>query len=87
MLCHKITEPGTYNSDTVFLTATLNRVFSNKNIVLCQIGANDGISADPIYDFIMQNENIEAHLVEPQKKAFQLLRNNYKNKPDGTVFF
>lgn len=88
MLCHKITPPGTNDNDTLTLKKTLNEIFKQNDIVLCQIGANDGISADPIYDFIKENKNVEAHLVEPQKDSFLLLIKNYDDiKSDKRVFF
>ena len=78
MLCHNITPPGSTDPDTLKLRDTVNQIFSDKPFVLCQIGANDGISADPVFDIIKENKNIEAHLVEPQKAAFDLLTKNYK---------
>jgi len=88
MLCHKITKPGSNDPDTIFLKKILKDVFKDNNIILCQIGANDGISADPIYDYIKENKNVEAHLVEPQKDSFSLLIKNYENiKLDDRVFF
>lgn len=86
MLCHKITPLGTNDPDTVKLKTTINQIFSNKSFVLCQIGANDGISADPVFNVIKENKNIEAHLVEPQKDAFDLLTKNY-NQCEERVFF
>jgi FkbM family methyltransferase len=77
MLCHKITPPGTTDMDTLKLKGILKRVFKDTKFVICQIGANDGISADPIYDIIKNNKNIEVHLVEPQKEAYNLLIKNY----------
>ena len=77
MLCHKITPPGTTDMDTLKLKGILKRVFKDTKFVICQIGVNDGISADPIYDIIKNNKNIEVHLVEPQKEAYNLLIKNY----------
>jgi len=88
MLCHKITPPGSHDNDTITLKKTLKEVFNTNNFVLCQIGANDGISADPIYDFIKENKNVEAHLVEPQKCAFSVLIQNYDDiDSEQRVFF
>ena len=88
MLCHKITGPGFNDPDALFLKNILKDIFKSNNIVLCQIGANDGISADPIFDYIKENKNIEAHLVEPQKDAFSLLIKNYDDiKLENRVFF
>ena len=88
MLCHKITPPGSQDKDTIKLKGILKKVFSSDNFTICQIGSNDGISADPIYDYIKENKNVEAHLVEPQIGAFNLLVKNYKDiENDNRVFF
>jgi FkbM family methyltransferase len=79
MLCHKITPPGSNDLDTLKLKDILKKTFNNNKFLICQIGANDGISADPIYDFIKENINVEAHLIEPQLEAFQLLKKNYQD--------
>jgi FkbM family methyltransferase len=50
-----------------------------------QIGANDGITDDPLYLYI-KNENWRALLVEPRSDVFEArLKVNYRNVPD--VFF
>jgi FkbM family methyltransferase len=88
MLCHKITPRGTNDPDTQKLKIAVNNVLSDKTFVVCQIGANDGISADPLYDIIKENKNIEAHLVEPQKNAYNLLIQNYNDiESEKRVFF
>ena len=88
MLCHKITPPGSNDSDTLKLKETLKKTFNNNKFTICQIGANDGISADPIYDYIKENNNVEAHLVEPQIEAFNLLKKNYKDiKDQNRIYF
>lgn len=87
MLCHKITPPGNNDADTIKLKTTVNQIFSDKPFVLCQIGANDGISADPVYDIIKENKNIESHLVEPQKDAFNLLTKNYNDLKERVFFY
>ena len=88
MLCSKITPPGSNDPDTIALKCLLQGMFNNKKFVLCQIGANDGVSADPIYDIIKENKNIEAHLVEPQQEAFKLLIKNYSNiNNENRVYF
>lgn len=79
MLCSKITPPGFNDSDAIELKKKISETYGNNNINIIQIGANDGISADPIYDYIVDNENINAYLVEPQKDAFDELTKNYCN--------
>ena len=79
MLCYKITKPGYNDPDSLVLKENIKRLFGIKPVNIVQIGANDGISADPIYDYIKYNENVNAYLVEPQKDAFNLLISNYTN--------
>ncbi|HPO90823.1 MAG TPA: FkbM family methyltransferase [Victivallales bacterium] len=46
---------------------------------LIQIGANDGITFDPVHNFIIQNqEKVKAILVEPIEYSYNKLRENYK---------
>lgn len=49
-----------------------------------QIGANDGRKTDPIYNFVSKY-NFSGLLVEPQKNAFENLRQNYKDN-DNLIF-
>lgn len=80
MLCYKITPPGTNDPDSLFLKDKIKYFFSDVNkLNLLQIGANDGISADPIYDLIINDKRINAYLIEPQKEAFELLNKNYSS--------
>ena len=55
MLCHKITPPEHLDIDAIVLHQYLNREYGDKKFTLCQIGANDGISADPIFYFIKRH--------------------------------
>jgi len=87
MLSHKINPPGTDFPDTIKLKSTVNQVFKGKPTVVCQVGANDGVSADPVFDIIKENENIEAHLIEPQKDAFALLTKNYDEMKERVYLY
>jgi FkbM family methyltransferase len=49
-----------------------------------EIGANDGIEADPIYPFVKKN-NWSGVYIEPQKKVFEKLKNNFSSH--SNVFF
>jgi FkbM family methyltransferase len=63
-----------------------NKLFkqlSNKNINFIQIGANDGVSQDPIYRF---NEKWSGILVEPIPEMFEQLKFNYFYKSKGKFF-
>lgn len=71
MLCYKITPSGINDPDAIILKNIIKENFLNfDKLKLLQIGANDGISADPIYDLIMNDKRINAYLVEPQKESF-----------------
>src|SRR5882762_3463411 len=48
-----------------------------------QVGAFDGVQADPIRKFILRH-NWKGVLIEPQKKAFELLKQNYADQPHLT---
>ncbi len=50
-----------------------------------QIGAFDGVTADPIYEFV-RSQNWHGVLVEPQVEAFERLHENYAGQ-DGLQFF
>ena len=57
----------------------LKLIFNNNNIKsLIQIGANDGKRFDQISKFIKNNNELKAVLVEPVKKYFEQLKENYK---------
>jgi len=80
MLCYKITPSGINDPDAIILKNIIKENFLNfDKLKLLQIGANDGISADPIYDLIMNDKRINAYLVEPQKESFELLSKNYSS--------
>ncbi len=50
-----------------------------------QIGAFDGVTADPIYELV-RSQNWHGVLVEPQVEAFERLQENYAGQ-DGLQFF
>ena len=50
-------------------------------LVILQIGANDGMTDDPIYDFIKKN-NCFAIVVEPIKDIYSSLAENYRDSPN-----
>ena len=58
----------------------LKLIFYNNDIKnLIQIGANDGKRFDEISKFIKNNNELKAVLVEPVKKYFEQLKENYKD--------
>jgi len=46
-------------------------------VAFIQIGSNDGISVDPIREFVVANANWQGALVEPVPQIFAQLRRNY----------
>jgi len=66
------------------LTAALNTVRSQeRDVQLLQVGANDGVSNDPIFEFVKEHID-SAAFVEPQPDAFRKLQENYADKPNFT---
>ncbi len=64
------------NLDVEFAIAHL--MLRKQAIFFVQIGANDGVSADPLYKFITEF-GWNGVLVEPQPHIFEQLKKNYKN--------
>ena len=55
----------------------------NSTVFFIQIGANDGKSFDPIYDFTTSNsESVRGILLEPIPDYFEELKRNYKGYPN-----
>ena len=53
---------------------------TNKKFNFIQVGANDGISFDFLYEFIMLRDS-EGIVIEPVKEYFNELNLNYSNCP------
>jgi FkbM family methyltransferase len=51
---------------------------SKDNLVMLQIGANDGIQNDPFRECIIEYK-IKAHLLEPVPELYKMLVDNYSN--------
>lgn len=52
----------------------------HKKLTIVQIGANDGVSGDPLHKFITQHgKDLNVIFFEPQKKPFAKLKDNYRN--------
>ncbi len=71
---YKIDSSEFYNFENL-LYAVLN---NDKYVKYVQIGANDGIRVDPMFDFVRKNHKfITGLLLEPVKKYFEQLKFNY----------
>jgi len=54
----------------------------NETLGLLQVGANDGVTVDPVRDFLTRNRGkVGAVLVEPLPDVFEILSRNYKDQP------
>lgn len=58
----------------------LNSLQMQKKVKFLQIGANDGISFDCLYDYVTQHQ-WDGVVVEPLEDFYESLCNNYKNYP------
>ena len=56
----------------------------NKNLFFVQVGANDGVRADPIYDLVKKYK-WKGMMIEPIKEFFDQLKDNYQNL-DNLIF-
>ena len=64
---------------SINVEAIISSLVKKKNInSLIQIGANDGISHDHVHN-VIKKFKLESLLLEPIKKYFQDLKNNYSN--------
>lgn len=59
----------------------------HKTLSFIQIGANDGMMNDPIYQFNSRNKNVvSGYVLEPMPDTFSKLVENYKNNPSIIPF-
>lgn len=70
-------------STDVYQKKIIDRYLKNIDTEIVQIGSNDGITADPIYDLVLKNDNWKALYVEPVPYLFKVLKNNF---PDNERF-
>lgn len=63
-----------------YLEVLMYGYLQNQNkIFFIQIGANDGVSTDPIYNFVTLNSSsVEGIALEPMPDVFEILKKNYK---------
>jgi FkbM family methyltransferase len=68
------------HGNLLVLGFALLRATRNGTIHVLQIGAFDGHACDPLLE-VLQNENVSAILVEPQKIPYERLVERYANNP------
>lgn len=56
-------------------------MLKKRDIFFIQIGANDGVANDPLYKFVIEYP-WRGVLVEPLPAAFEMLKENYKGRPN-----
>lgn len=62
----------------------LELVQRKKDIRFCEVGANDGVSDDPLHKWIVEY-GFSGLLIEPQPEVFKRLKNNYRG--NGNLLF
>jgi len=71
-------------TDCELLIATLALRIPMPQVTLVQIGANDGISRDPVHELV-EKKQVKAILVEPNPRVFEVLKTAYTHR-DGLQF-
>jgi FkbM family methyltransferase len=79
-----LTEDNLLKLDFDFVVARhLLNIKDTDDFFFIQVGAFDGVQADPIRKFILRH-HWQGVLIEPQKKAFAALKQNYADQPQLT---
>jgi FkbM family methyltransferase len=78
-----MTEPQAVAFSLEYVIAHL--MLARPSVFFIQIGANDGMTTDPLYKFVTQY-NWEGILVEPIPEIFQMLKTNYKQQQKNLKF-
>jgi FkbM family methyltransferase len=63
-----------YDVPSIWLNTLLQK---EDKVQIVQIGSNDGVNGDPIYDLLKNNTNWRALFVEPIPYLFERLKKNY----------
>lgn len=66
-------ESPPYDSPSIWL----NKLLKGDKIQIVQIGSNDGVTDDPIYELVKNNPEWKALFVEPVPYLFEKLKKNY----------
>lgn len=66
--------------NTLFEAVLKQRLRQSPDFFFVEIGANDGVFCDPIFDFVTRN-HARGIVVEPLKDLFRKLVHNYKDHP------
>lgn len=63
------------------LQSLIVKYISNHQVIILQIGSNDGKTGDPLFSMICDNKNWNAIFVEPVPYLFKRLKENYGGDP------
>jgi FkbM family methyltransferase len=64
-----------------------HRIQNSRKLRIAQIGANDGLINDPLYEFSQQFSDVtDILLIEPQTILIDHLKNNYAFHPSHVIF-
>lgn len=69
----RIFKPADKNSSSYWI----KRYLPNEQIMIVQVGSNDGVRGDPINHLVLRNRNWNVLFVEPVPYLFERLKNNY----------
>ena len=58
----------------------VEKYIPNERLSIVQIGSNDGVSGDPLYQLVQKNKLWEIVFVEPVTYIFEKLKENYGNE-------
>lgn len=84
---HTSYDPNDFKFLHGILTALLiKKVANGRKFNIVQVGANDGVTVDPVYPFASQwKSQTSLLLIEPQDNAFELLKDNYKDNSNAQL--
>src|ERR1043166_4307016 len=70
-----------------FFELLIDTILRKQNhLFFIQVGANDGKTSDPIYDFVTRHpKNVRGILLEPVKDYFEELRSNYHGRSNVII--
>ncbi|MFC2167195.1 hypothetical protein ACFLQZ_04445, partial [Acidobacteriota bacterium] len=58
----------------------INKIAKNSDLHIVQIGSNDGMTNDPIFQLVKKNNKWKVLFVEPVPYLFEQLVNNYSSE-------
>jgi FkbM family methyltransferase len=68
--------PQPFDSASIWI----NKFLNDEKLNIVQVGSNDGIMGDPIYNLIQKNKSWNVLFIEPVPYLFEKLKNNYTSE-------